>query len=279
MRGVLAQLKSFWHGLRKPAQVDTDMADEMRFHIEMEAQRLMTGQGLDAQEARRRAALAFGGVEKYRGAGRDALRFSWARGLSTDMKLGVRMLRKYPGLTAVAVFALSLAIGAGAAYLEFVNDMLHGQLPFPDAERIVGIQNWDQQTGDAENRSTFDFVTWRDRPVVARTHRRVPRARSQPDYRGRPRRTGARRGDQRVGVSHRGRGAGAGPAAAARGRARRCAAGRGAWTRRLGQSVRVRSQRDWPRRPSRQRTAHRRRRDARGVRVADQLTACGCRCH
>ena len=77
------------------------------------------------------------------------------------MKLGVRMLRKYPGLTAVAVFALSLAIGAGAAYLEFVNDMLHGRLPFPDPERIVGIQNWDQQTGDAENRATFDFVTWR----------------------------------------------------------------------------------------------------------------------
>lgn len=163
MQGFIARMRSFWHGLRKPAQVDTDMADEMRFHIEMEAQRLMNGHGLDAQEARRRAAVAFGGVEKYRGAGRDALRFSWARGLSTDMKLGVRMLRKYPGLTAVAVFALSLAIGAGAAYLEFVNDLLNGKLPFRDGERIVGIQNWDQQTGDAESRSTFDFVTWRNR--------------------------------------------------------------------------------------------------------------------
>ena len=138
------------------------MADEMRFHIDMEAQRLMTRQGLDAQEARRRAALAFGGVEKYRGAGRDALRFSWARGLSVDMKLGVRMLRKYPGLTAVAVFALSLAIGAGAAYLEFVNDMLHGKLPFRDGERLVGIVSWDRETGDPEPRSTFDFVAWRN---------------------------------------------------------------------------------------------------------------------
>jgi len=161
MQGFIARVRSFWHGLRKPAQVDADMADEMRFHIEMEAQRLMTREGLDAREARRRAVLAFGGVEKYRGAGRDALRFSWARGLSVDMKLGVRMLRKYPGLTAVAVFALSLAIGAGAAYLEFVHDMLHGRLPFPDSERIVGIQNWDQQTGDPEFRSRFDFVTWR----------------------------------------------------------------------------------------------------------------------
>ena len=94
MHRVIALVRSFWHGLRKPAQLDADMADEMRFHIEMETQRLMTRQGLDRQEAQRLAAIAFGGVEKYRGAGRDALRFSWARGLSVDIKLGVRMLSK-----------------------------------------------------------------------------------------------------------------------------------------------------------------------------------------
>ncbi len=104
MRAVIAHLRSFWHGLRKPAQVDADMADEMRFHIEMETQRLMR-QGLDPQEA---------------------------------------------------------AIGAGEAYLEFVNDLLHGKLPFPDADRIVGIQHWDRQTGDPEDRVAFDFVSWRD---------------------------------------------------------------------------------------------------------------------
>ena len=161
MRSWKALVRSYWHGLRKPAQLDSDMADEMRFHIEMEAQRLMQTRGLAAGEARRQAAIAFGGVEKYRGAARDALRFSWARGMSTDVKLGVRMLRKSPGLTAVALFALSLAIGAGAAYLEFVNDLLHGKLPFPDADRIVGIINWDQQAGVPENRSTFDFVAWK----------------------------------------------------------------------------------------------------------------------
>jgi len=47
------------------------------------------------------------------------------------------------------------------AYLEFVNDLLHGRLPFPQADRIVGIQNCDQQTGQPESRSTADFVGWR----------------------------------------------------------------------------------------------------------------------
>jgi predicted permease len=160
LRRILADLRLQWRGLRAPAQIDAEMRDEMRFHIEMEAQRRIA-QGIDAAEARRQAAVAFGGVEKYRGAGRDAFGFTWARGLSIDLKLGLRMLVKYPGLTTVAVFALALAIGAGAAYLEFVNDLLHGRLPFDQADRIVGIQNWDQETGAPEHRSTADFVAWR----------------------------------------------------------------------------------------------------------------------
>ena len=72
MRGTLGDLRSYlasryyvrshWRGLRRPASVDADMHDEMRFHIELDAQRRMA-QGLDADEARRQAALAFGGIE------------------------------------------------------------------------------------------------------------------------------------------------------------------------------------------------------------------------
>ena len=160
MRSLFANLRAFWRGLRRPSQVDADMHDEMRFHIDMEARRLQQ-RGFSDQEAARQAAIAFGGVEKYRGAGRDAFGFTWMRGLSTDFRLGMRMLKKYPGLTAVALFALSLAIGAGSAYLEFVNDLLHGKLPFPEADRIVGIQVWDQESGDPDPRQTANFVAWR----------------------------------------------------------------------------------------------------------------------
>ena len=160
MKSWLAFLRSHWQGLRRPGQVDADMRDEMHFHIDMEAQRLMR-RGVDPAEARRQAAIAFGGVEKYRGAGRDALHFTWLRGLSTDLKLGTRMLRKYPGLTIVGVLALSLAIGAGTAYLEFVNDMYRPTLPFAEGERLVGINNRDLQTGEVEDRASWDFVAWR----------------------------------------------------------------------------------------------------------------------
>ena len=160
MQKLLAYGRAFWRGLWRPSQVDADMDDEMRFHIEMEAGRLQQ-RGMGAVEAKRQAAIAFGGVEKYRGAGRDAFGFTWMRGMSTDFRLGMRMLRKYPGLTCVALFALSLAIGAGAAYLEFMNDLMHGKLPFAEEDRIVGIQVWDQEQGVTDQRQSANFVAWR----------------------------------------------------------------------------------------------------------------------
>ena len=160
MRSVLAHARAWWRGISRPAQLDADMQDEMRFHMDMEARRLQE-RGLSPAEASRQAAVAFGGVEKYRGAGRDALQLTWLRGLSTDFKLGGRMLSKHPGLTAVALFALSLAIGAGAAYLEFVNDLIKGRLPFADADRIVAIETWDRNTGRPDRRNATDFVAWR----------------------------------------------------------------------------------------------------------------------
>ena len=148
------------------------------------------------------------------------------RGMSVDFKLGLRMLRKSPGLTAVALFALSLAIGAGAAYLEFVNDLMHGKLPFPDADRIVGIQVWDQESGDPDPKQTANFVAWRDSLRSFEAARGLSHARSQPDHRGRPRGAGSRRRDQRRGLS-------------ASRRCRRCWAGR--WCPRTSAAARLRS--------------------------------------
>jgi predicted permease len=162
MNKFAALLRSLWSGLRHPARLDAEMNDEMRFRIEMETARLMQQHGLDEVEARRQASIAFGGIEKYRGAGRDALKLSWLRGLDTDLRLGLRMLRKNPGLTVIGTLALSLAIGAGAAYLEFVNDLYRPSLPFANGDRLVGIVNRDLQSGAVEDRVGWDFVGWRE---------------------------------------------------------------------------------------------------------------------
>ena len=162
MNGVLARMRSFLRGVRRPTQLDADMDEEMRFHIEMEAERIARVAQIDRQEARRRAAVAFGGVEKHKGAGRDSRGITWVLSTSADFKLGLRMLVKYPGLTIIGVIALAVAIGGGAAYLEFVNDLFRPTLPGRDGHRIIGIQNRDTAKGSVEHRSLHDFAVWRN---------------------------------------------------------------------------------------------------------------------
>jgi hypothetical protein len=62
------------------------------------------------------------------------------------------MLVKSPGLTIVAVIALAVAIGGGAAYLEFVNDFFRPRLAFPGSDRLVGLLNYDLVKADIEQR-------------------------------------------------------------------------------------------------------------------------------
>jgi putative ABC transport system permease protein len=69
--------------------MSAEMDEEMRFHMEMEAERLQRERGLDPAEARRQAAIAFGGVEKYKEAGHDARGLAWLGGLRLDLRLGV----------------------------------------------------------------------------------------------------------------------------------------------------------------------------------------------
>lgn len=161
MHRLLARARSFWRTLRHADRLDGDMEAEMQHHLDLEAERLVRERGLAPGEARRQAAIAFGGVAQYTESGRDVLGVARVRGLSLDVRLGLRMLVRHPGLTIVALLALSIVIGAGAAYLEFLNDVFRPTLPFADGHRIVGIQHWDAETGKAEDRALHDFVSWR----------------------------------------------------------------------------------------------------------------------
>jgi hypothetical protein len=80
---------------------------------------------------------------------------------STDVKLGFRMLRKYPGLTIAGGLALTIAIGVGAGWYDFSQDLLHPRLPLPDGHRIVGIEMRDALNARVEPRLLYDLMTWR----------------------------------------------------------------------------------------------------------------------
>lgn len=142
------------------------MDEEFRFHLEMETERLVRDEGLDPKEARRRSRVAFGGVERYKQELRDGRGLGWLYGLSLDVKVGFRMLLKYPVLTLASVLALAIAVALAASWFEFMSNLAYPRLPLPDGERIVQVRNHDLETTDSdyssEPRSLHDFEAWRE---------------------------------------------------------------------------------------------------------------------
>lgn len=79
-----------------------------------------------------------------------------------DFKLGIRMLRRYPGLSLIGGMALSVAIAIGVLTFEVVVQELSPSLPFEDGDRIVRIENWDRQAGGPEPHALYDLQVWQD---------------------------------------------------------------------------------------------------------------------
>lgn len=141
---------------------ESRMEEEIRFHIDMEAERLERDEGLDAAEARRRALVSFGGVDRTREELRDGRGLAWMSGLRLDVKLGARMLARYPILTTASILALTIAVAMAASWFQFMGNMVWPELPVPDGDRIVRLRNVDVEAAETEPRILHDFEAWRE---------------------------------------------------------------------------------------------------------------------
>ena len=135
--------------------------DEIRFHLDMETERLVREQQLDRDEARRRALVTFGGVQQHRETLREGRGTAWLSGMSLDLKLGARMLAKYPGLTVIGGAAMAFGIWFGASTFQMFGVLMSTKLPLPDGDRIVRIQNWDLKMRSDEDRVLYDYQLYR----------------------------------------------------------------------------------------------------------------------
>jgi predicted permease len=154
-------VRSLWQGIGHRSDVEREMREEFRHHIEMRTDDLVR-QGVPRAEAARRAHLEFGHAETHREAARasrglrwvDQVRFSWI-----DVKLGLRMMVKNPGLTLVAVFALAAGIPTGLAPMHLAR-ALERPLPEDAGNRVRAIRFWDPVSGVMALPTYGDFTLY-----------------------------------------------------------------------------------------------------------------------
>ena len=119
---------------------EEEMDEELRSHIELRADDLERT-GLPRAEAERRARLEFGARERVKEEIREAAGTHFTEVLIQDARFSLRVLRKSPGFTLVAVATLALAIGANAVVFGVLNALILKPLDVPRAESLYAIQD------------------------------------------------------------------------------------------------------------------------------------------
>ena len=158
---------NWWRRLLQRERVERQLDAELRDHFErMVADDIQSG--ATESEARRRARLAFGGMEQVKEDCRDVRGTRWLDEMAQDLRYGLRILRRSPAFTLVAVTSLALGIGANSAIFALVDGVLLKSLPVREPQRLVMVDDgswtnpiW-EQLRDRQHEWADGALAWSD---------------------------------------------------------------------------------------------------------------------
>jgi macrolide transport system ATP-binding/permease protein len=136
--------------------LDRDLDEELRSHLELSIEHNL-GKGMSSTDARREALCSFGGVEQTKQLYRDQRGLPMIETTLQDLHFGLRMLRRSPGFSILAILCLTLGIGANAAVFSWVEGILFRPYPaVSHEEQLLAL------TGTARGDSSHTAISWPD---------------------------------------------------------------------------------------------------------------------
>jgi predicted permease len=138
-------------------RADAELDEEIRFHLQQEAQ-LRIGRGESPEQAANHAHCDFGNVLLVKETTREVWGWTFIEDFGRDLRYSLRLLGRSPVFTAVAVLSLALGVGANTAIFSLADAVIFRKLPVREPDRLFQVRGVRERGVQA----VFSYPLYRD---------------------------------------------------------------------------------------------------------------------